>query len=292
MVRLRIQPLDIPNSADHIATDWQVSDKINFQTRLLESMNDRTDLLVKTWTTVLDPSKKYYARARALINGRGYTVWGNLDVFTSFTGDVDAGLEDIPTAVATPRVSTNSNYSKHSVTLFTIYANGFSIIGNATHTATTWIIEKLDGTVVWVKEYDTINKNSIQVVDTVLEQATYYRIRVIYHASTFDVSQVGSCTIYTQEASDETSLSIQQQIYSFVLTLDNVLNVPVITGVEHTVRIYKIENGVSKEVYKHKTASPNIPIPANTLEKGYYYGIFIEYENGDSVYAGVYTALN
>ena len=37
MVRLRIQPLDMPNSADHIATDWQVSDKINFQTKLLES---------------------------------------------------------------------------------------------------------------------------------------------------------------------------------------------------------------------------------------------------------------
>ena len=161
MVLLRVESLELDPNVKVIAMDWQLSDTINFKNILAESIGDTVNINSILFNMVLEPGVKYYARARALLEGRGYTIWGNLDVFKVKTYNDFENTTDLPTPVATPIVSTSSLAYNHMPTLFKIYAKGFSVIGNARHVATSYFVENLEGEIIWSRSYDTINKDEI-----------------------------------------------------------------------------------------------------------------------------------
>ena len=108
MVLLRVESLELDPNVKVIAMDWQLSDTINFKNILAESIGDTVNINSILFNMVLEPGVKYYARARALLEGRGYTIWGNLDVFKVKTYNDFENTTDLPTPVATPIVSTSS----------------------------------------------------------------------------------------------------------------------------------------------------------------------------------------
>ena len=79
MIILTIKELDLDKGVDHIATDWEVSDTVNFSNIIYKSHQDTQHLRGIIFNVNLEPNKKYYARARVLTSN-GYTIWGNLDV--------------------------------------------------------------------------------------------------------------------------------------------------------------------------------------------------------------------
>ena len=161
MVVLRIKSLELDPGVKHIATDWEISDTQNFKHIVARSLEDRINVSSIMFDVTLDPEKKYWARARALLDGRGYTIWGNLDIFVVKTYNDFENTTDLPTPISAPIPKTSSDVRMHEPTLFTLTATGFSIYGNAKHVATSWFIEDLDGQVVWSRMYDTIHKESI-----------------------------------------------------------------------------------------------------------------------------------
>lgn len=183
------------NNARILAMDWQIASDESFKNIVLRSENDANNLSSKIFTDILDPNTKWYARARALIRDSGWTVWGNLDVM-SYEQVKDVYQSTIiPSRVATPQITTSSIATNHDAILFTIFATGFSVIGNATHAATSWFIEDIDANVVWSSLEDTINLNQIEFRSVLLSNNTVYRIRAMFHSSSGDVSSIASYTI-------------------------------------------------------------------------------------------------
>ena len=80
--------------------------------------------------------------------------------------------------------------------MFSVSVSGFTAVGTATHEYTTYIIETLDGNVLWKKEKSSLLTN-IEINDLVLKANTVYRLNVLFHASSGDVSQVGTTTFKT-----------------------------------------------------------------------------------------------
>lgn len=209
MVIMKID-LNLEEGVDHLCTDWQVSETIDFKSIVLESLKDDESLKSKVFSYSLDPTKTYYGRARVLLT-TGWTVWGNVDIFTTDQKDGLDTLADLPSRISVPRIETRSNYmdgstlldvNKHPLALFDIVAEGFKVIGNATHYATSWIIEDVDGIVQWSSLTNSIYKDHIGVSDILLKENAVYRIKVLFHGSNNDISPVATYTIRTSNSSD------------------------------------------------------------------------------------------
>ena len=185
-----------PNNNVRIqAMDWQVAEDETFKKVVLRSDNDTKNLSSIVFTDILDPNIKWHARARALIKDSGWTVWGNLDVLEYQQAIDIVNSETIPTRISAPVITTSSDAHNHDASLFTIFVNGFGVVGNAEHTATSWFIEDINGRLVWSDLKDTINKNKIDFKNMVLRNNTIYRIRAMFHGSSGDVSSISCYTI-------------------------------------------------------------------------------------------------
>lgn len=201
MVYLSLDSLEILSQEEHLATDWEVSDRADFSNIVLSSIEDRVNKTNIIFGTNLDPNTKWYARARALLT-TGYTELSNIYVFVPETDVVAATGEDIPSRIAIPLITTNSNPKDHELCLFEIYANGFTTLGNATHYATSWWIEDLDGVVIWSSLDNTIYLNKLPIVDVILKPNSVYTIKAMFHSTSNDHSPIGAYSIYTRPGAD------------------------------------------------------------------------------------------
>ncbi|MCI4435216.1 MAG: hypothetical protein JHC33_00170, partial [Ignisphaera sp.] len=219
MVVLRIAEIALDDSVNHLATDWEVSTTQSFNNVILSSIEDHDNITSISFDQVLDPNIKYYARARALLS-TGYTIWSNLDVFTpNNIYDLDKN-NDLPSRISIPLITTNSDTLNHDATMFTISVTGFSVIGNSTHTATSYYIETLSGDVVWSRLNEHLNKDSILVDDIMLTNNEVYRIKAIFHSSSNDSSQIGTKTIYVKNGGD---ISLYTDLTNLNVTTDILL---------------------------------------------------------------------
>lgn len=185
-----------PNNNVRIqAMDWQVAEDETFRNIVLRSENDTRNLSSIVFTDILDPNTKWHARARALIKDSGWTVWGNLDVLNYQQSEEVINSETIPSRISAPVITTSSNPDNHEATLFSIFANGFDVVGNSVHESTSWFIEDIDGRLIWSDVKDTINKKKIDFKNMVLRNNTIYRIRAMFHSSSGDSSTISCYTV-------------------------------------------------------------------------------------------------
>lgn len=185
-----------PNNNVRIqAMDWQVAEDETFRNIVLRSENDTRNLSSIVFTDILDPNTKWHARARALIKDSGWTVWGNLDVLNYQQSEEVINSETIPSRISAPVITTSSNPDNHEATLFSIFANGFDVVGNSVHESTSWLIEDIDGRLMWSDVKDTINKKKVDFKNMVLRNNTIYRIRAMFHSSSGDSSTISCYTV-------------------------------------------------------------------------------------------------
>jgi hypothetical protein len=262
MIVLNIRDLQLDDQVDHIATDWQVSRTLAFNDLVIKVTEDHVNLRNIVFDEILDPNIKYYARARALLS-TGYTTWGNLDVFTPKTiNDLNETL-DLPSRIAIPAISTSSSPSDHDATNFTIYATGYSVVGTASHIATTWVIEDLNGNVVWEKLSDPVNKSSIKVTDILLDEDKIYRIRVMFHSNTHDASQPATKTIHVKSYN---KIVLNSTLDEFNALTDNKIDIlPYEENAELTWEILYYKDGNLFTAYRETTAGNQVLIPASKL---------------------------
>lgn len=269
MVILTIKELDLDNGVDHVATDWQVSDTMNFSHIVCESERDYKHLRGIIFNETLDPNQKYYARARALTSN-GYTIWGNLDVFTvDNTVELDKN-EDLPSNVSIPVIKTKNSDgyldpNSHDTTLFNIEATGFSVVGNAKLDSTSYWIEDIYGNVVWSSIYNILSKDEITVHDVILKANSIYRIKVMFHATNNNSSQIATTTIRTNGGSGV-------EVSTFLDNLDSTQNqeIEISTPVQANKIKYDVisyKSDYSQSIYKGEVQNNNkFTIPARTMQ--------------------------
>jgi len=272
MIISRITELDLPSTVTHIATDWQIATDLLFNDVILESIEDHDNLTHIVFPDQLDPEVKYYGRARVLLS-TGYTEWGNIHVFVAKDINDIAQDYDYPSLVSVPRITTDSNYSNHIPTMFTIYADGFSVIGTGIHTATSWFITDNDDNIIWSSLMDTNNLNSIIFGKQILKENSVYRINAVFHTSSDDSSPVATKTILVN--TPDRQIYLLTNLNSLDLGIDNVVNIKYIPYLESvTYEIYHIRDLYLETVLLNtvsKDPLTTFTIPANTLELNEYY---------------------
>ena len=269
MIILTIKELDLDKGVDHIATDWEVSDTVNFSNIIYKSHQDTQHLRGIIFNVNLEPNKKYYARARVLTSN-GYTIWGNLDVFTVDNKVELDKNEDLPSNVSIPIIKTKNsdgylNPNSHDTTLFNIEVIGFSVVGNATLDSISYWIEDIYGNVVWSSLYNMLDKDEITVQDVILKANSIYRIKVVFHATNNNSSQIATATIRTNGGSGV-------EVVTFLDNLDATKDqeIEVSTPVQPNKIKYEVisyKSDYSQSIYKGEVQNTNkFTIPANTMQ--------------------------
>jgi hypothetical protein len=246
MVVLKITELLLPPGVTHLATDWQVATDLQFTNVIISSMGDNVNLSSIMFNDALDPTSRYYARARSLLT-TGYTVWGNIDVTTpNYLGDLDLRSE-MPSVLSTPILTSSSDVTNHLTTMFTLSVHGYSSYGTGTHESTTWIIEDIFGVIVWEHIADTINLNNMLICDVILKENNAYRARAIFNSSSNDSSQVATMTFIT---SGDINASIVSTLNDIVVNKNYTLDFMYNIGVSSlSVIIYQIHNDSATQIF-------------------------------------------
>lgn len=274
MVICNLSPdqLNLDVNEEHLATDWLISETLDFNNPVLESRDDRTNLTNIIFQNDLDSGKKWYSKARIRTN-KGWGVWGNVAIF-NISESIDAvDMTDMPSKISVPQITTSSNQSNHKQTMFNVMVTGFSVIGNSTHIATSWIIEDINGNTIWHSLNDEVNKLYIEVNNLLLDPNTVYRIKAIFHNSTSDTSPVGCLTIRTQSESEITLLTYLDFLDP---TKDQIVEIAPIEKKKLTFSIYGYTDNNIGLIWTKESSGLSVTIPANTLIKNKCYILNIE----------------
>lgn len=255
------------NNSRILAMDWRVADNQSMMNPVLKSFDDKVNLASIAFPDILDPNIKWYGQARALIKDKGWTKWGNLDVL-NYQQVTDVTTQaNIPSRVSTPVLTTNSNADNHDATLFVITATGFSVVGNATHVATSYFIEDIDNKVIWSSLYNSVDKNNIEFRSMILKNNSVYRIRAMFHSSSNDVSSIAA---YTIRVGSDNELDLLTYLDNVDYREDTSLEVVVIDDSVTSIvwQIVGITNNYAELVFNQTTTGTGfnkVTIPANLL---------------------------
>ena len=272
MIISRITDLDLPTGVTHIATDWQIADDLLFSNIVVESNYDKTNLTYIVFPDKLDPEIKYYGRARVLLS-TGYTEWGNIDVFIPKDINNIAVDYDFPSLVSLPVINTDSDLNNHTPTMFTITASGYGVIGTGTHAATTWLVTDINDNIVWSSIYDINNIDTIDFTKRVLKENEIYKIKVMFHSSSNDTSQIATKMIHVNKS--DPRIILLNDLSTMDKNVDNTLSIKFIHLLD------KVEWKISEIVDEYENVVFNTTVtddpktdttlPANTLEKDKFY---------------------
>lgn len=285
--RLHLESLKLRNHEDHIATRWQVSTTKNYSDIICDSGVDKINKLSKTfrYENVI-PGKKYWSRCKVLLS-TGWTEWSNFDVCIPKTINDIPGREFLPSVIASPCVYTDSVADAHLPIGFNIKVKDFGAKGDSTHLATSYFIEKLSGEVVWKRLYDRIQKYHYHVNDIMLKPDTIYRVRAVFHSSSYDASVVSTKTILVADKSKDVNilrLTEQLKKINFETKKDIYSEFVKHEGVDTVeISIYSYSDGSSEFVYGDKITLTNrltgFNIPVAYFKEKQIYVLYLKYNN-------------
>ena len=292
MILLRITELLLDTGVVHTATDWEVSTTLDFaiESIVASSYADTANISGITFNNDLDPNVKYYARARVLLT-TGYTIWGNIDVMTpTYISNLDI-IQEAPSVISLPIVTSSSDVNNHSNSLFTLTAGGYSAYGTAVLESTSWFIEDALGNVVWTSLDNKVNKNTIFVGNIVLKDKGLYRAYAIFNSSSGDKSMAGTVTFVTNNVtSTDVLTNLNALNVATVLKISFLYN-PLVTNIY--ARIDMVENNTLSLIHDNTgvvTIDSSVglityTIPANTLKisKSYFLSFRTNLENNISI---------
>jgi len=287
---IRISELDLTPDVTHISTDYQIATDELFANIIIESMDDREHLTDIIFDVKLDPEIKYYARARVRLS-TGYTAWGNVDIFTpEDINDIELDL-DLPTIVAIPIISLDKPNDNFPLSLFNINVSGFAVNSTAKHISTTYLIETIDGSIVWSSRFNEYNRNSIFVDSIILDKNSVYRIKVMFHSSTGDISQMSTVTVKTM-SSDK--IFIKENLISIDVNEDLIIHtLPINNMTLSTLSVYVISDTNSFKVFEGTSNSnPGVfTIPAGTLLTNNNYFLTVEVDVTEDIGYKLFTTF-
>ncbi len=301
IITLRLRNINKARNVDHIYTNWEISTAKNFDRSRLVYANyedrwNKASLLIDSQNPGVDhegkerekfeltPGTRYYARAQIVTN-KGAHEWSNLQTWIHKPFDDVDGQSDLPTRISSPDVYTDSDVMSHLPTGFTIYTRDFSCIGEATHIATSYWIETLDGKIIWKNLYNTISLHKILVKDVMLRSNTVYRVKAVFHASSNDTSQVSTKAIFvTPSVNDTNTLRITKILSKFDTTQGDIViplyKVPKCKSVE--IRIFGYIDGNSELAFETTVDLTKTPaelrLSPDLIKRNNVYLLLIKYD--------------
>jgi len=284
MLVLYITPPILTEGWTHEGTDWQVAEDPDFQNIVKESLNDQTNKLVKIFDdSDLDPDKTYYSRARVIFN-KGLAEWADVQIVKlKDVNTIDVTL-DLPTIVAIPEVELNFNPNNVPRTFFTINTSAMSCNTNAKHIATTYVIEDINGNVVYSDLFNSEDLTKKFITTNKLEEGKVYTLTVLHHASTGDTSEPTKFMFKTSEVDvikllvDTENIDVETND-GYVIKLDNIDDFSKLYVKFYSVRFDEVNLLADREyeVLSFKLEKELFTNP----DKKYILELQVEYDNGE-----------
>jgi len=265
MIYLRITDLLLSPPVTHINTDWQVSSNMQFTNITVQSLGDTTNLTSILFDTPLDPAIKYYARSRVLLS-TGYTAWSNIDIFTPQNVPDNTINAPLPSLVSLPAITITGNGNNVPIFGTTINIAPVSTLGGANHKSTSYVLEDIDGKVVWKSLYNVKDRNKKVIPPYIMLPSTIYRIRILIHTDSNDSSQVLTTTIKTAARSKGLIINNLEGSLSTADLHVDIMSSSSISGIVGT--LYSIINDQTSVVGTYTAggvASNVITVPAASL---------------------------
>jgi hypothetical protein len=251
----------------HDATDWQVAEDEDFKNIVLKSMGDTENKLVKIFDdSKLDPQKTYYARSRIVFN-KGLAEWSNVEIVKLKEKDIIDITTDIPTLVAIPEIDVNFDSNNMPPILFTINTSNFSCTSNAKHKTTSYIIEDIEGNVVFANIDDEQQLTSKLISEILLVEGKAYNIKVAHRATSEDMSPFTTMIVYIPGVKD---IKVLTDLSNVTLDNDVVVKLDPVDHVKniHVELLAAGENTVEK-LYTDDVDTFTFSIPKNSFNKSY-----------------------
>jgi len=261
MLYLRMSDLLLSTPVTHLKSDWQVARDLKFTNIAAQSIGDAVNLTSILLTTQLDPGVNYYARSRAMLS-TGYTAWSNIDIFAPQDVLAKQTQTLLPSLVSIPTISISTGPNGVSVYNTAVAVGTVSTLGGAQHTASTYMVEDMQGNIVWLDLANKANLTSINIPPGYLEPDRAYRLRVMIHVDSMDTSQLITQTFRTEPRSSGLITSTISNIDSTAL---NVVGLNAVVPANSTAAIYALINNAVVPVVTLSAIGAVISIPANTL---------------------------
>lgn len=277
MYELTLIPPPLKPGETIIGVEYELSLSPTFDTKEDTSGVITENYLVFRSSKELDPTREYFARARLYLS-TGATRWGVIETFTPKALNIVLIDADTPSAISVPKLMTSSDPFKHEGCFFTLTATGFKTLTTATLEATTWIIRKLDGTVVKANLKDRLNKEILVVNDVILTPGAYI-VSAIFHSTSNDTSLAGNIMIIVGTTTkrdlltnfNDGSINTEQPIP---------LGISWDVGVNRSEwKLITIKDGVSEIIWETIKESGNVfetLLPANILKIGTAYVLAVK----------------
>lgn len=224
-VILTLPKIDIPTTLGwvHEASSWYIATDPSFSTSSLvaSSIEDTINLTSKTLDVMLQPDVIYYSKVRIFCN-KGI-IESDLDITEVKDSIKITNTEAIPSIVNKPTLTLNYDEKDIPATLFNVTTTEINTSSNSVHTDSSYIIETLDGEVVYskLKSKDNLTEKSFD--DVILDDGRPYILRVSHESSSNDVSPFAEEIIVVKDTS-EINVSSQLEDIDITNGLNVVLN--------------------------------------------------------------------
>jgi len=196
-----------------ISITWQVSSNANFNNNfiLLETTKSE-DMYFLDVNLPLGEEDVYYVRNKYTFN-TGDSKWSRIVKVTKH----NTSFTTNKTIVVTPSINVYGNINNMPRGGFEITSSDFLLFtGEGNHLYTDWIIEDLNGKVVWSRYKDRYNLTKVRVPDNILNIEEVYIIKVRYTTNTNVSSYYGK--LYINTITDKNSNIVKDATVTLLLT--------------------------------------------------------------------------
>ncbi len=197
MVSLVIKNPDLPSGYNIVSTTWQLATSKDFvpSSIIQQSLENTVNKSNIQFDIELELGVKYYARCRVIYN-KGFSNYSNINVFIA--KDLNEIELDLfaPTKISRPTITILPDIVEKPISLLEFNGGDFISKYGIAQESATWILEDMNGKVVWDRIYDSTNLNSIKLPISLKENSAY-RLFVSYRGKNNNESQFAVKTFIT-----------------------------------------------------------------------------------------------
>ena len=226
MLSLVIKNPNLPSGYSIVSTTWQVAKNKDFipSSIVAESIENAVNKLNIQFDIDLELGVKYFARCRVIYN-KGFSNYSNINVFIA--KDLNEIELDVfaPTKVSRPTITILPDIDDKPISLLEFRGGAFTTKYNIEQESASWILEDIDGKVVWDRINDSVNLNSIKL-PIALKENSAYRLLVSYRGKNNNESQFAIKTF----ATGKNQVALKGDLKSVPAGVDLVFNLDINTA--------------------------------------------------------------
>lgn len=197
MVLLMIKNPALPADYTIENVSWWLSETLEFRPGdiLRESIEDPVNKLSIQFDIDLEIGKKYYAKCRVVYN-KGFSNDSNINIFIARDlNEIDLDIV-APTKISRPTIEILPDVKSKPLGMLTFKGGEFLSKFNVGHESSTYILEDINGKVIWSKPEDSTNLTEIKL-PIGLEPNSAYRLLLAYTGKNHNTSQFAIKTFTT-----------------------------------------------------------------------------------------------